>query len=128
MIAHDQLNEVDRRIPAVRIIPVNSLNVTATSSGTAQTLFSMGEFITEVIRLTVTNTTGSAATLTLHVVPESGTIGSGNMELSAYSVAANTTLRIDELLGAYYPPNSTIQVFSGTNGALNVRGGVREWR
>lgn len=106
-----------------RAFPIPSVTITGTTSGAAHTIVTGPALeMLEITRLTVTNTTGTAATLTLHAVPSGDAIGSGNKELDAYNIPANTTLRVDGLLGQIYPASTTIQVYSGTNGALNIRG------
>lgn len=111
-----------------RLIPLGSINITATTAGTSQTLFAMGSFITEVGKVTVTNTSGSSATLSVHMVPSGSVIGDANKEIDALTVPANYTLRIDGLLGGMYAPSGSLEVYSGTSGALNIRGHVKEWR
>lgn len=107
---------------AERPIPVANLNITATSSGAAQTFVTAAaDEMVQVDKLTVTNKSGTAATLTLHAVPSGGTIGDTNKELDAINVPANTTLRVDGLLGGLYAPETELQVYSGTNGALVIR-------
>lgn len=112
-----------------RSVPVEGLTITATSSGGAQTLFTTEEqVVTHVDRMTVVNITGTAATLSLHMVPDGGTIGNGNKELDAFNVPANTTLPVQDLLGGAYPPGTTCEVYSGTNGSLVIRGTLRQER
>lgn len=107
----------------VRHVPVPALNITATTSGAAQTLHTAAsEGSTEIHRLYVRNTTGTAATLTFHGIPSGASIGDANEFLPSFNVPAQTTLRIDGLLNGTYDASMAFKVFSGTNGALLIWG------
>ena len=109
---------------AKRLIPVRA-NITGTGTGSAQTIGTAREGeVWRVVDATVTNTTGTAATLTIHIVPEGGTIGSTNMYLDSYNVPANTTLSFKGLFSPVLQPGDMVQVYSGTSGALNVSAGI----
>ncbi len=115
------------RMVEERHIPVSGLVITATTSGAAQTWATAGATgLTQIERLTVINTTGTTATLTFYSIPSGDSIGDANMELDAASVPANTTLRLDRLLAGDYAPGTTFKAFSGTNGALVLRGALVE--
>lgn len=106
-----------------RKAPIGHVNVTATSAATAQDLFTVRDNVAfQVKRLAVCNTTGTAATLTLHTVPSGGTIGAGNAEMVGYSVAANAAVDLTDLIQGFYEQGTTAKVFSGTSGALTVHG------
>jgi len=118
--------QISEYIPS-RGVPLNHLLVTATTSGTAQTLYTVrAEVNLKVMALTVVNTTGAAATLTVHSIPSGGGIGAGNTEISAMSIAANTAVDLTKLVMGYYAPGTTIKVYSGTNGSLVVHGWAEE--
>lgn len=106
-----------------RAVPIAHLNITATTSGTAQTLFTVRENATlELKRLAMANTTGSAAALTLHSVPSGGSIGVGNAELVAVTVPANSSADITDVIGGLYEQGTTLEVYSDTSGALTIHG------
>lgn len=112
-----------------RTVPIEHVNITATSSGAAQTLYTCSASgATEVMKMTVTNKSGTAATLTFHSIPDGDSIGDVNKELDAFNIPANTALRVDGLLGGTYDPSTVFKVYSGTNGALVIRGAVRAIR
>jgi hypothetical protein len=71
----------------------------------------------------LTNTTGTAATATLYLVPSGGTAGVGNALLYAYSVAANscTSLAGAGRLGIVLEPGAVIWGLQGTSAALTIR-------
>ena len=123
----DNLNfrQVPRTLAAVerRPVPIAHLSVTATTSGTAQTLFTVRDNVAfEVKRLAVANVTGSAATFSLHSVPSGGTIGIGNAELFAVNVPANSSADLTDFIQGFYAQGTTLEVYSGTNAALTVHG------
>ena len=106
-----------------REIPLPHLLITATSSGAAQTFATVrANTHLKLMGLSVANTSGSAATLTLHSIPPAGSIGTGNAELVAYSVAANTSVDLTKLVGGMYEAGTVLKAYSGTNGALVLHG------
>ena len=108
-----------------RRIPVAPLNITGTGTGSAQTVVTAPEpSVSEIKYATATNTTGTAATLTIHVVASGASAASGNMVLNTYNVPANTTLSLAGLFDLYLAPGNTVQVYSGTTGALNFAMGL----
>lgn len=112
---------------ASRLVPVSKTLITATTGGTAQTIWTVqDQKAFEVTRLVASNITSTAATLTLHAVPDGGSIGSGNAEIVGYSVAANTAVDITDLVQGLYPSGTTLQAWSGTTSALVVSGYGKE--
>lgn len=112
---------------AARPVPLPHLLITATTSGAAQTFYTVRSGVMLKVRqLSVVNVTGSAATLSLHAVPASGSIGNGNAELLAYSVAANTAVDLTALVGGLYTAGATLQAYSGTGSALVLHGWAEE--
>ncbi|MGL4310397.1 MAG: hypothetical protein ACRCSU_07900 [Paracoccaceae bacterium] len=113
----------DYTIVGRRTIPLPHLLITATTSGTAQTFYTVrDETVLQVTRLAVVNVTGSAATFSLHSIPSGGAIGNGNAELLAVSVPANSAANLTEYLGGAYEGGTTLKVYSGTGSALVVHG------
>lgn len=118
-----QLRNAPGLVVERRAIPITHLNITATTSGTAQTLFEVRSGATlEVRRLVVTNTTGTAATITLHTIPSGGTIGVGNAELVGTNVPANSPADMTDFIGGLYEQGTVFKVYSDTNGALTIHG------
>ena len=66
----------------------------AAITGTIATLYTTpAGFRTFVKDLNICNTTGAAITVDVHLVPKSGTAGTGNAILYGFSVAANSVYR-----------------------------------
>lgn len=62
-----------------RLIPIDALTITGTATGSAQTLFTAGASgSTAIEAMHVRNTTGTAATLTFHAIPDGDSIGDAN--------------------------------------------------
>lgn len=119
----EQVAVEQREIVGSRIVPFTGLSITATTSGTAQTFATAnGQGAMLVKRLVVSNITGTAAVLNLHAVPDGGSIGNANAQLVGYSVAENTAVDLTEIIGGYYPANTTLEVWSGTSAALTLSG------
>lgn len=76
--------------------------------------------------LSLTNTTGSPATVTLYSVPSGGSANATNTFLSTYSLAAGQTYVPPQAIGLQLAPGSTLQALSGTTSAVTLVGGVYE--
>lgn len=106
-----------------RRAPLDKLLVTATASGSAQTLLTVkADRAAYIERLVVSNITGSAATLNLDAVPNAGSISTATAELRGMSIAANTAVDLTELVGGFYAPGTTLQTWAGTGSALMLSG------
>ncbi len=73
---------------------------------------------TIVKRVVICNTTATAATLTMYLVPSGGTAGVTNMILNALSVAASTTQILD--LEQEMNPGDFLAALQSVAGALTV--------
>lgn len=106
-----------------RTVPIDHLLITATSSGSAQTLYTVRAGVMFKVRqLSVVNVTGSAATLSLHSIPSGGSIGNSNAELLAVSIPANSAADLTPYVGGLYKAGATLRVYSGTGSALVIHG------
>lgn len=81
---------------------------------------------TIIDKFTVTNTTASAATLTVHIMPSGGSLGAGNIIVSAQSIAAGALVDFTALQNHILNSGDSIQVLSGTANALTIRANGRE--
>lgn len=118
--------QISEYVPA-RPVPISHALITATTSGAAQTVYTVRVGVMlKIKQLTVANVSGAAATLTLHSIPSGGTIVDSNAELKAYSVAANTAIDLTSLVGGLYEAGTTIKVYSGTGSALVLHGWAEE--
>lgn len=105
----------DGRGVTSRKTPIAHVSLTTS----AQTIFTVRDgTAAEVKRLTAVNTTGGAVTLTLHSVPDGGAVATGNMELSAHSIAANTSVDLTDLIGGFYAAGTTLQALASATGIV----------
>jgi hypothetical protein len=117
----------DGSVPSTRLSPITHTLITGTSSGAANTIYAVRAGISaKVERLTVVNTSGSAVALTLHAVPDAGSIATGNTELGGVSIPANTAADLTDFIGGFYGPGTTLRAFAGTGSVLVMHGWVEE--
>lgn len=81
---------------------------------------------TIVDKFTATNTTASAATLTVRLVPSGGAAGAGNTVLSAKSIAAGETYNCPEVVGHVLESGDFISTLAGTASAITIRASGRQ--
>lgn len=106
-----------------RAVPLSHLLVAATTSVGADTFYTVRSGVMLKIRqLAVSNTSGSAATLTINSIPSGGSIGAGNSELTGYSIAANTSVDLTPLVGGLYEAGTVLKAYSGTTNVLTLHG------
>lgn len=76
-------------------------------------------------KMTVTNTTGAAATFTAYLVPAAGASGAGNKVISAQTIAPGVSYLCPEIVGHILNPGDFI-VTESSAVALTVRISGRE--
>lgn len=81
---------------------------------------------TIVDKFTATNTTGTAATLTIRLVPSGGSAGASNTVLSAKSLAAGETYNCPEVVGHVLEAGDFISTLAGTAAAITIRASGRQ--
>lgn len=102
-------------IQAAQITPTAAAYYTAPSGVTAT-----------INNLSITNTTGTAATLTMHRVPNGGVATAANMIVSAFSIPAGKTYCPPQAIGLHLSTGMSLQALSATGAALTIAGGVYE--
>lgn len=113
-----------------RTVPIPHLTITGTDQGSAQSVFLVPDLCEVAIldRLVVSNRSVSAVALSLYTLPPDTAISTASLELDAYSIPANSVVRIDEILGAAYAKGAECLVFADTAGALSLRGKMTQER
>lgn len=100
---------------------LTSGQLTATTATTVYTV--PASSAVKVATFALTNTTGSAVTVTVSVVPSGGTAGVTNQILTGYSVAAYDVLSHKDVLavldGAFLDAGAVITVTASTANAVN---------
>lgn len=125
-----QTTEQEVRQPLSRVFPFDPLTITGTGTGSADTFVSAvadGTTI-KVEHLQATNTSASAVTLSLHVIPSGDSIATANKHLDSLNIGANATVRIDEMLNDMWIAGDVVQVYASTTAVVNLRGWGTEYR
>ena len=123
---------VDRQRPDIlhvprRPLPLDQLLITATTSGAAQTFYTVRALkMLEIKRLVVANVTGTAATLTFHAIPSGDSLAVINSVFVGKSIPANDSVDLSDLIGALYQTGTAFKAFSGTGSALVLHGWAEE--
>ena len=97
--------------------------VTALTTSAATILAARDDADFRIEAMVISNVTGSAQTVTVHIVPDGDTAAAANAIAFQRSVAANDVLRLfDATNTGLVPPSSTVQALAGANAALNIWG------
>ena len=101
-------------------MPVTAKRFYHAQPGTSNgTLFTAAAGKTTVVKeIVISNTTGTAATVTLNVVPVAGSATAANRIVAAKSIPANDLVVI--ALSLVMNENETLQGLQGTSGAITV--------
>jgi hypothetical protein len=105
-----------------RITP-NQLAAAATTYYTATATANVQTIIKKVV---FCNSTGSARTITLHLVPSGGSAAATNMLVSQRAINAYETYDCFEAQGQVMNPSDTIQAFSDSASAITIHGALVE--
>lgn len=81
---------------------------------------------TIVDKFTVTNVTGSAATLTVQIIPSGESVGTQHTVIGSQSISANTTTDLSSLQNQVLTAGDIVRVAAGTASALVIRMSGRE--
>lgn len=76
--------------------------------------------ITTISAATITNSTATARTATMHLVPLGGTPGPANMILSARTISPGESYNVAQAIGQTIPAGATVQALSDAASALSV--------
>ena len=77
-------------------------------------------------KFTVTNTTGSTATIAVNLVASAGSAGATNCVLATKSVATGETYTCPEVVGQILEAGGFISTLAGTASALTISASGRE--
>jgi hypothetical protein len=102
-----------------RLVPLNHLALTTSLQDFAEVRTGV---MLRVARLSAVNVTGSAATVTLHAVPASGTAGDTNAELKAQAIAANTAVDLSDIIGGLYEAGTKLRALASANDTIVLHG------
>lgn len=77
-------------------------------------------------KFTATNTDSSARTITIHIVPNGGSVGGDNMLISAFSIPANEIKDFSELQNHILNAGDYIAVVASVASKVVIRASGRE--
>ena len=77
-------------------------------------------------KFTATNTTASAVTLTLNIIPQGGSAQTSNIVMSARSIAPGETYLCPEVVGLTVDSNGFISTIASSASALTIFASGRE--
>ena len=80
---------------------------------------------TIIDKFTATNTDSSNHTLNVNIIPSGGSVGAGNLVISAITVNANSTLDITQIQNQILNAGDTISVKASAASDIIVRGSGR---
>ncbi len=116
----------EEKLASEFLYPLTRTLLTSTTEGTAQTIGTVrAESLGLLERLVVSNQTGTDADLTVYFVPDGGTIGAANREITAISISGNTSVDLTDLAGGLYEGGTQIRAFASTGSALMLMGHIR---
>lgn len=90
------------------------------------TLYTATGVRTILDKISATNVSGSAATVTVNLVPTGGSAGGTNTIVSAKSLQAGESYGFPELVGHVLNQGGFVSVLAGTAAAINLRISGRE--
>jgi hypothetical protein len=102
------------------LVPPKQLENTATTQYTATAVKAI------IDKATVTNTSASNATLTVHLVTSGGTAGDSNLIIDAKTIVPNETYLCPEMVGQVLEVGSFISTTASAGTALTMRVSGRE--
>ncbi len=110
-----------------RLIPIDHVLITATTMGTAQTIFTVPQGKAFILRsLMISNISGSNVTFSVHAVPAGGSAANDNALMAGVVIKANASDDLAPYLGKFYKAGYTIRVFASTTGVVAMDGFGRE--
>lgn len=75
---------------------------------------------TRIDACVLTNTSGSTATATVHLVPSGGSAAASNCVMSARSISAGGTVIVAGAIGQWLEDGGTIRALAGTGAAISL--------
>lgn len=101
--------------------------ISAKTAEAAQTTQYTSTGLTTIIdKFTATNYSGSAATISVNLVPPAGSPGDDNLIVKTKTLQAGETYTFPEIVGAALPPSGFISTIAGTGSAINIRASGRQ--
>ena len=129
-LANQNFNRIQSEEPRVdrRPAPIKMLTVTATSTGSAQTLITAPSTRSIVLKsLMISNISASDVTFNLYAVPNAGSVADATALIKGAVIRANSSVDlIPDFINRYYEPNTSIRIWCGTASVVKVMGWAEE--
>ena len=110
-----------------RPTPIKMLTVTATTTGTAQTLITAPEKRSiEVKSLMISNITAADVVFNLYAVPNGGIADDATALIKGAVIRANSSDDLAKFIDRFYEPGTSLRVFCGTASAVKMKGWAEE--
>ena len=121
--------EIGQGYVQTRIVPLPHLLIVGTTSGTADTFYTVNDgTLLKVSQLAAINITAGAVTLSLNAIPSGGAIGDGNAELRAVSIPANTAASLTDYIGGLYQGGAVLKAYASATNSIVIHGWAEEIR
>lgn len=106
-----------------RLVPIAHVTISATTEGAANTVYTVQDRkILKVDRLVAFNSNALAVDLTVHSIPDGGTIGAGNVECTSYAIPAGEALEVHDIIGGLYEGGTVLKAYCSIASAVIMHG------
>jgi hypothetical protein len=99
---------------------------TAQLTNAAAPYYQPSGVIGDIASATATNVTAGVVTVTVYLVPASGTPVTGNIVVQTRNVPANSAIQLWEIIGQKVPDGGSIQAKASANTSINLSVGGYE--
>jgi hypothetical protein len=97
-----------------------------TAEATQTTQYTASGVTTIIDKLTATNYSGTAATISVNLVTASGSAGDSNLITKLKTLQPSEVYTFPEIVGQVLSPSAFISTIAGTASAINIRASGRE--
>jgi len=107
-------------------VTVKVLIPAKTAEATQTTQYTATNVTTIIDKLTATNYSASAATISVNLVTASGSAGDSNLITKLKTLQPSEVYTFPEIVGQVLSPSAFISTIAGTASAINIRASGRE--
>lgn len=107
-------------------VTVKVLIPAKTAESTQTTQYTATGVTTLIDKMTATNYSAAAATISVNLVTGADTVGSNNLIVKTKTLQAGESYTFPEIVGAALAPSGFISTVAGTATAINIRASGRE--
>ena len=107
-------------------VTVKTLIPAKTAEATQTTQYTATNVTTIIDKLTATNYSATAATISVNLVTASGSAGDSNLITKLKTLQPSEVYTFPEIVGQVLSPSAFISTIAGTASAINIRASGRE--